>query len=199
MIDRSIGTGILTDLLTSSTILVGHIWEYAMLVPKIVKWLFLGSIAHKTQCSQATKQVDLNWYAPNATQINNLTSVINGTDVYGFIFNSSLTPAGSPYGTYNWCNMPHVRPQEYVTPPDNYKLEYVEVVCFLTLSRRPDSIDYSRSTAITRERRTPPTSSPTKHIHGLVTTRLSSSTESVTQTTRLPKSTGKSTLQRPTL
>lgn len=50
------------------------------------------------------QNVNLNWYAPNATQINNLTSAVNGTGVYGFVFNGSyVTPAGNDYyGGYNW-------------------------------------------------------------------------------------------------
>ena len=67
------------------------------------------------------------WHPPNSTQINNLSSVINGTGVYGFIFNTSDTPDGK-YGTYNWCNMPHVRAQEYPIPGPEYQLQYVEVI-----------------------------------------------------------------------
>ncbi|KAF8347557.1 phosphoglycerate mutase-like protein, partial [Amanita rubescens] len=40
------------------------------------------------------------------------------------IYNSS----DNEYAKYNWCNMPHVRQLEYITPPDNYTLEYVEVI-----------------------------------------------------------------------
>lgn len=75
--------------------------------------------------------VDISWHAPNATQVSNLGNAINGTGVYGFIFNSSVTPGD--YKTYNWCNMPHVRPQEYPRAPEGYELEYVELVsanCF---------------------------------------------------------------------
>lgn len=72
--------------------------------------------------------VGLGWHPPSPSEINNLTATINATGVYGFVFNSSVTPASLPYGTYNWCNMPHVRPQEYSIPPKEYKLEYVEVV-----------------------------------------------------------------------
>lgn len=71
--------------------------------------------------------VSTNWYAPNATAINNLDRVMNSTGVYGFIFNSSRTPE-QQYGQYNWCNMPHVRKSEYVRAPKEYELVYVEVV-----------------------------------------------------------------------
>jgi len=50
-------------------------------------------------------------YPPASTNINNLTYVFNGSGAPG-IFNSSTTP-NSQYGTYNWCNMPHVRQREY--------------------------------------------------------------------------------------
>ena len=70
----------------------------------------------------------LSWHPPNKTAINDLSTVINGTGVSGFIFNSSLTPTGIPYSTYNWCNMPHVRGLEYPRAAKGYKLEYVEVI-----------------------------------------------------------------------
>jgi acid phosphatase len=76
----------------------------------------------------ASAAADLAWYPPNQTWINNLSEVINGTGTHGFVFNSSVLPPGTPYGTYNWCNMPHVRREEYVIPDAEYKLEYVEVV-----------------------------------------------------------------------
>jgi hypothetical protein len=50
-------------------------------------------------------------YPPAATSINNLTFALNGTGAPG-IFTSSVTP-DAIYGTYNWCNMPHVRQREY--------------------------------------------------------------------------------------
>lgn len=81
----------------------------------------------------AASAVDLAWHAPSATEINNLTQVIGGSGVYGFIFNSSTTPAHG-YGTYNWCNMPHVRATEYKKPSSEYQLQYVELV------RRPGKV-----------------------------------------------------------
>lgn len=78
--------------------------------------------------------IDLRWHPPKRTWINDLSKVLNGTETNSFIFNSSVLPSGTPYGTYNWCNMPHVRPQEYAKPSSGYKLEYVEVV------RNPSSI-----------------------------------------------------------
>ena len=49
-------------------------------------------------------------YPPNATEINDLDFVLNGSGAPG-VYNSSQSP---DYGVYNWCNMPHVRAAEYV-------------------------------------------------------------------------------------
>jgi len=69
--------------------------------------------------------VNLTWYPPVKSNINNLPTVINGTGIYGFIFNSSQ----GPLNTYNWCNMPHTNPATYPRVNDSsYKLEYVEVI-----------------------------------------------------------------------
>ncbi|KAF8915656.1 histidine phosphatase [Mucidula mucida] len=64
-------------------------------------------------------------YAPSTTT--NISYVMNGTTDAPGIFNSSQTP-DALYGVYNWCNMPHVRAREYITPSDKYTLEYVEVI-----------------------------------------------------------------------
>lgn len=79
--------------------------------------------------------VDLSWHAPNLTAVNNLPRVIAGSGVYGFIYNSSVTP-DSEYGRYNWGNMPHVRATEYKKPPAEYKLQYVEVVSLVAFHRK---------------------------------------------------------------
>lgn len=83
-----------------------------------------------------SQDIDLGWYPPRNTSINDLETALRGTGVYGFIFNSSHTP-DAVYGTYNWCNMPRVRKREYVKAKAGYKLRYVEVVSlffFLSLS-----------------------------------------------------------------
>lgn len=67
------------------------------------------------------------WHAPKRTQVNELDKVLTSEGVYGFIYDTSLTPDAN-YGTYNWCNMPHVRKEEYVKPSDEYHLTYVELV-----------------------------------------------------------------------
>lgn len=71
--------------------------------------------------------VDLKWHAPKKSWINDLGLVVNGPGTNGFVFNSSQLPAGTPYGTYNWCNMPHVRSSEYLKADGEFKLAYVEV------------------------------------------------------------------------
>lgn len=45
-----------------------------------------------------TTSVDLSWHPPVSSNINNLNTAINGSGIYGFIFNSSILPAGVPYG-----------------------------------------------------------------------------------------------------
>ncbi|KAG6908849.1 hypothetical protein DXG01_003015 [Tephrocybe rancida] len=65
-------------------------------------------------------------YPPSSTNINNFTFALNGSGAPG-IFTSSTTP-NKAYGEYNWCNMPHVRTQEYKTPSRDFNLEYVEVI-----------------------------------------------------------------------
>lgn len=65
---------------------------------------------------------------PPETAINDLNEALEAKDIYGFIFNSSQTPWHTSYSTYNWCDMPNVRKEEYVVPPADYRLAYVEVI-----------------------------------------------------------------------
>ena len=108
-----------------------------LVIPKMLSIVFAGSplasggIETTTMSSAVTtsSQVDLSWHAPNNSSVNDLSSAINGSGTYGFVFNTSHTPRSLPYFTYNWCNMPHVRPEGYEQPPtDEYKLKYVEVI-----------------------------------------------------------------------
>ncbi|RMZ79709.1 hypothetical protein DV738_g3141, partial [Chaetothyriales sp. CBS 135597] len=85
------------------------------------------AVALSTMVDVASASPDLAWYKPNATSINNLTSVINGTGVFGFQF-QPVTPPSLPLTTYNWCNMPRVNPETYHPAPDGFNLEYVEVI-----------------------------------------------------------------------
>lgn len=84
-----------------------------------------GQGSYAGSCKTGNTSVDLSWHAPLQSNINSLSSAINGTGIYGFIFNSSQ----GPLDTYNWCNMPHVNPKTYPKVNDSsYKLEYVEVI-----------------------------------------------------------------------
>lgn len=71
--------------------------------------------------------IDLGWHAPRKSWIDDLAQVLNDTGTNGFSFGGSQLPAGVPYGTYNWCNMPHVRRQEYPQAGQEYALQYVEM------------------------------------------------------------------------
>jgi hypothetical protein len=73
--------------------------------------------------------VDLNWYPPNTTWITNLADIINGTGTFGFGFSDQA--GHGVYGGYNWCDMPHVRTEEYVRAGEDFELVYVEVVGFI--------------------------------------------------------------------
>ncbi|OAP58129.1 hypothetical protein AYL99_07219 [Fonsecaea erecta] len=128
----SIFTGLLTDLLTCFNTFTSQIYENIMFV-RLRDVLLFGTVAHRVvaqaNCSSpSTTSVDLTWHPPNATNVNNLTFVVNGTGINGFIFNSSITPASVTYSTYNWCNMPHTRRQEYPRVDQGYTLEYVEII-----------------------------------------------------------------------
>ena len=88
---------------------------------------FVAAVAASLARHGKAASSDLAWHAPNATAINNLTQVLDGSGIYGFVYNSSTVPADE-YGVYNWCNMPHVRATEYPRASSEYKLQYVEVV-----------------------------------------------------------------------
>lgn len=88
--------------------------------------LMLATIATSISAQNVPK-IDLEWYPPKKTWINDLDQVLNGTGTNGFVFNSSQLPNGVEYGTYNWCNMPHARKDEYVKAGDGFELVYVEV------------------------------------------------------------------------
>ncbi|KAK6418475.1 hypothetical protein LTR95_017186 [Oleoguttula sp. CCFEE 5521] len=85
--------------------------------------LALNSYGSNSTCS-GNVTVDLSWHAPAQANVNSLSSAINGTGIYGFIFNTSQ----GPLNTYNWCNMPHVNKETYPRANSSYKLQYVEVI-----------------------------------------------------------------------
>jgi hypothetical protein len=99
-----------------------HLFGSTMISPKMLLPLLWVPIATANNAS-----VDLSWYAPKKSWINNLDQVLNGSGTNGFVFSGSQLPAGTPYGTYNWCNMPHVRREEYPRASAEYKLQYVEM------------------------------------------------------------------------
>lgn len=100
----------------------------AMLPTMLSPLLGLPLFAQLRTVAAVSSAVDLSWYPPKSNDVNSLASAINGTGTYGFIFNSSQTPSSLPYSAYNWCNMPHVRRQEYVKPSSEYSLKYVELI-----------------------------------------------------------------------
>jgi hypothetical protein len=132
--------------------------------------------------SCVSPSVDLSWYPSPITDVNSLSSLENNSGIYGFVFNSSTDPAGTSYGTYNWCNMPHVRSHEYKKPSSGYKLEYVEVVSKLLCVEEARLTCLARFTATTNARPTHPIHFPTSPTPGNVTTRRSSTTACLTQT-----------------
>lgn len=79
--------------------------------------------------SSLSGSIDAKWHAPDLDYWDtDLDAVINATGTYGYIFNTSALPEELKYGSYNYCNMPHVRRAEYQVAPKEYNLEYVEVI-----------------------------------------------------------------------
>jgi hypothetical protein len=118
---RLVALYILAFLYTAFTLVQLFDWDFAISMRSVIPLALSSSVTAQNVT------VDLNWHAPNKTWINNLSQVLNGTGTNGFVFNSSQLPTGTNYGTYNWCNMPHLRKQEYVKASDEYQLAYVEV------------------------------------------------------------------------
>lgn len=108
--------------LASTALTLLYLFSSTMISPTILLPLLWVPIA-----TAGNTSVDLGWYAPKKSWINNLDQVLNGSGTNGFIFNGSQLPAGTPYGTYNWCNMPHVRREEYPRAAAEYELQYVEM------------------------------------------------------------------------
>lgn len=106
-----------------SSVMLYSFLVYQFSLPALVSALLSSSAPENSPSTS----IDATWHPPNTTWINDLSDVINGTGVHGFIFNNS-NPKNVAYGGYNWCNMPHVRQSEYVIPAPEYELEYVELV-----------------------------------------------------------------------
>lgn len=95
----------------------------------VVHFPFFGSPTQLPSLQQNNASFNASWYPPNETQINDLETVINGTDVFGFVFSDAYAPpSNTSDGIRNWCNMPHVNSETYPVPLAGYTLEYVEVV-----------------------------------------------------------------------
>lgn len=94
-------------IITLSTILISTQLLYNLtmlsniyLLPSLTP--LISPISAQVAATNSPK-ADLEWHPPNATQINNQSAVINGTGVYGLVFNDSHAPAGNGYyGGYNW-------------------------------------------------------------------------------------------------
>lgn len=94
------------------------------------------------------------WHAPEKTDVNDLASAINGNGPMGQKVvprtgaGASEQPEDWEYGEYNYCNMPHVRTNEYVQKDEHeWELIYVEVIqrrkCtpFVVIWNNPDHLD----------------------------------------------------------
>ena len=74
------------------------------------------------------------WDAPANTDINDHARAMDGTGpmarkvVPWTGAGASEQPQGWEYGDYNYCNMPHVRAEEYVKNGDEFELLFVEVI-----------------------------------------------------------------------
>lgn len=78
---------------------------------------------------------DPRWHAPAKSDINDLARALDGDGpmarkvVPKTSAGASEQPEGWQYGEYNYCNMPHVRTEEYVRKEENeWELLYVEVI-----------------------------------------------------------------------
>ena len=122
----------------------------ALIVPLMTLMHFVSLVQSSGSFTSTSAQVVQ--YPPTSSNLNDLNFVLNGAGAPG-IFDSSITPE-KEYGIYNWCNMPHVRTQEYMcvyfnifqyyrenncwnffflvfhirVPHKSYTLQYVEVI-----------------------------------------------------------------------
>lgn len=97
---------------------------FPILIPAVPLLAFVAASSAQSHNSSVAQS----YHAPSKTDVNDLDRVLTASGVYGFIFNTSQTPGDVPYRTYNWCNMPHVRKEEYIVAPSEYQLKYVEII-----------------------------------------------------------------------
>ena len=84
--------------------------------------------------NMTASSVNLNWFPPTSSWVTDLDTVLNGTGTYGYRFDGSAPPK---HGQYSYCNMEHVRPDDYVVPnKKEFELVYVEVVRTMLLTFR---------------------------------------------------------------
>lgn len=88
-----------------SALLAGILWlkmHYSYSIPIVFSFASSVASASNALASNASNtSVDLSWHPPQSNNITDLSSVINGTGVWNFVFNSSTTPADLPY-----CKLP---------------------------------------------------------------------------------------------
>lgn len=87
-------------------------------------------ITHSRDTAQKVSPV-IDWYPPLSSPLDNLSEVLEGDGIFGFIFDdtdSSKANKSKPYLGWNWCNMPHVHADSYRVPSRKSQLRYVEVV-----------------------------------------------------------------------
>jgi len=87
--------------------------------------------AQAVLASQASNSA---WRSPLDTDINDHARAMDGTGpkakrvVPWTDAGASKLPPGWEYGDYNYCNMPHVRANEYVKKGDDFELVFVEAI-----------------------------------------------------------------------
>ncbi|KAI1434030.1 histidine acid phosphatase [Xylaria sp. CBS 124048] len=69
--------------------------------------------------------VDLSWYPPRNTSMNDLDTALRGHGVNGITFDADGEEVG---GGYNWCDMPRVKRETYVVASPEFELRYIEVI-----------------------------------------------------------------------
>jgi len=105
-----------------------RLWELNFTMASATSFLSIPIATFaSTSISNNTTAVELSWHPPAKSWVNDLEQVLKSTGTHGFVFNGSQLPAGVPYGTYNWCNMPHVRKEEYKRVEHELQMIYVEV------------------------------------------------------------------------
>lgn len=85
------------------------LWLFAMIVVgyhvltrffELTASFFIApSLSSIIEAINMNTSVDLSWHAPISSSINSLSSAINGTGTYGFVFDSSTLPEGTAYVT----------------------------------------------------------------------------------------------------